>query len=110
MVKGFACQDSVPGDEKPGGVCALHSLNRMLPSFYARAQAYMHEVALAVKVVDEAQFFEASHALFAAQAQFFDDQTADKSRTQLYDELVAVVATMKGTSLIPMSLSLSCQY
>lgn len=52
----------------------------------------MHEVALAVKAVDESKFFPAARLLLAAQAQFFDDRVMDKTRSQLYSELVAVVS------------------
>jgi len=58
--------------------------------------SYMHEVALAVKRIDESKFFAASNAIFAVQTQFFDDRTMDKTRNQIYDELVAVVARVEG--------------
>ena len=58
--------------------------------------SYMHEVALAVKRIDESKFFAASNAIFAVQTQFFDDKTMDKTRNQIYDELTAVVARVEG--------------
>ena len=67
-----------------------------VPQPWHPQSAYMHEVALAVKMVDESKFFAASAAIFAAQAQFFDDKTADSTRNQIYDELVAVVSTVEG--------------
>jgi hypothetical protein len=67
-------------------------LFQCVPQPWHPQSAYMHEVALAVKAVDEAHFFASAYALFAEQEQFFDDRTADKTRNQIYDELVAVVA------------------
>ena len=67
-------------------------LFQCVPQPWHPQSSYMHEVALAVKLVDESKFMPAASALFAAQAQFFDDATADKTRNQIYDELVAVVA------------------
>ena len=58
--------------------------------------SHMHKFALAVKRMDESKFFAASNAIFAVQTQFSDDKTMDKSRNQIYDELMAVVARVEG--------------
>ena len=65
-----------------------------VPQPWHPQSSYMHEVSLAVKIVDESKFFSACSAIFAAQENFFDDKTADKTRNQIYDALVEVVAVV----------------
>ncbi|KAJ3212732.1 hypothetical protein HDU83_000504 [Entophlyctis luteolus] len=48
----------------------------------------LHEVAIAVHQIDATKFLPFSSKLYAAVAdRWFDDQTYDKSRTQIYEEL-----------------------
>jgi hypothetical protein len=70
--------------------------------------AYMHEVALAVKCIDESLFFTAATALFDKQEQFFDGPTQDKSRNQIYSELAAVVAAATGLEATAIAEYVTC--
>mmetsp|Transcript_44802 Transcript_44802/g.115952 ORF Transcript_44802/g.115952 Transcript_44802/m.115952 type:complete len:205 (+) Transcript_44802:71-685(+) len=55
----------------------------------------MHEAALAVREVAGPQkFWEFCEALFAKQENFFDDAVADKSRSQIYAELLEIAASV----------------
>ena len=63
-----------------------------VPQPWHPQSAVMHEVSFAVKAVDESKFYAAVFEIFKAQEEFFDSNTAEKSRSQLYEELVAVVA------------------
>eukprot|EP00617_Octactis_speculum_P018428 CAMPEP_0185744014 /NCGR_PEP_ID=MMETSP1174-20130828/1972_1 /TAXON_ID=35687 /ORGANISM="Dictyocha speculum, Strain CCMP1381" /LENGTH=207 /DNA_ID=CAMNT_0028417111 /DNA_START=27 /DNA_END=650 /DNA_ORIENTATION=+ len=51
----------------------------------------MHEVVLAVKIVNLDFFYPACNALFKEQALFFDSATFDKTRQELYAAMVDVV-------------------
>jgi len=52
---------------------------------------YLHEVSLAVALLDEAAFFPAVNALFKSMDQFSDEATWHKSRHQIYVELTGVL-------------------
>jgi len=86
--------DCLYGDVMPPLMAAgqVDWLFQCVPQPWHPQSSYMHEVALAVKLVDESKFMPAASALFAAQSQFYDTATADKTRNQIYDNLVAVVA------------------
>lgn len=66
-------------------------LFQCVPQPWHPQSSYMHEVALAVRQYDEPKFLPAASALFAAQTRFDDNETANKTRNQIYDDLVAVV-------------------
>ena len=66
-------------------------LFQCVPQPWHPQSPYNHEVALAVRQFDEPKFLPAASALFAAQSRFGDDDTANKTRNQIYDDLVAVV-------------------
>eukprot|EP00615_Pteridomonas_danica_P011575 CAMPEP_0114354840 /NCGR_PEP_ID=MMETSP0101-20121206/19776_1 /TAXON_ID=38822 ORGANISM="Pteridomonas danica, Strain PT" /NCGR_SAMPLE_ID=MMETSP0101 /ASSEMBLY_ACC=CAM_ASM_000211 /LENGTH=166 /DNA_ID=CAMNT_0001496499 /DNA_START=64 /DNA_END=564 /DNA_ORIENTATION=- len=65
-----------------------------VPQPWHAQSSYMHEVALAVKLVDESKFYPACQAIFAKQEDFFDSNCMDKTRMQIYDELIAIVASV----------------
>jgi hypothetical protein len=54
----------------------------------------MHEAALAVRAVSPEKFHPFCKLLFARQTEYFDKNTYDKSRSQIYSELVALAATL----------------
>ena len=82
--------DLLSAQNQPAGVELVF---QNVPQPWHPQSAVMHEVAFAVRNVDEALFFPASRALFASQELFFDRNSCNKSRTELYKELVRVVST-----------------
>jgi len=54
--------------------------------------AIMHEVALAVELVDATKYNTFADKLFKNQQNFFDGQVYEKSRRQLHEELVKLAA------------------
>ena len=52
-----------------------------------------HEAALAVKTLDEGKYLEFCKILFEKQTEFFDKNTYDLSRTQIYQKLVTVAGS-----------------
>lgn len=69
--------------------------------------SYMHEAALAVEAVDANKYASFATALFAAQGQFFDDVTWDKSRAQIYAELAELAASSVGVDAAAVSAKLA---
>jgi hypothetical protein len=49
--------------------------------------AMMHESAIAVRMMDPSLFFKYSKLLFERQEEFFDDQTYNLSRSEIYSKL-----------------------
>eukprot|EP00618_Florenciella_parvula_P019380 CAMPEP_0119517262 /NCGR_PEP_ID=MMETSP1344-20130328/34205_1 /TAXON_ID=236787 /ORGANISM="Florenciella parvula, Strain CCMP2471" /LENGTH=209 /DNA_ID=CAMNT_0007554835 /DNA_START=57 /DNA_END=686 /DNA_ORIENTATION=+ len=77
------------GPDKFGGQVELVFQN--VPQPWHAQSSYMHEVALAVSLVNEAAFYPAVSAIFEAQTDFFDDKVMDKTRSQVYSDLIDVV-------------------
>ena len=69
--------------------------------------SYMHEAALAVEAIDADKYTPFATALFANQAQFFDDTTWDKSRAQIYGELAGLAASAVGVDAGALSAKLA---
>eukprot|EP01094_Clydonella_sp_ATCC50884_P007787 TRINITY_DN1702_c0_g1_i2.p1 TRINITY_DN1702_c0_g1~~TRINITY_DN1702_c0_g1_i2.p1 ORF type:complete len:198 (-),score=71.24 TRINITY_DN1702_c0_g1_i2:323-916(-) len=80
--------------EHPSRVCILfrHQVQPWHPQ-----GILLHEAALAVERVDEDKFWPFCEALFAAQEQFYDEPTENKTRRQIYEEL-AEIAQSVGVS------------
>ncbi|KAK3827787.1 MAG: hypothetical protein J3Q66DRAFT_321086 [Benniella sp.] len=58
------------------------------------------EAALAVEKVDPTQFARYSNVLFTQQKKFFDEAVVDKSRSDIYNELVSLIPTSPEPSTI----------
>lgn len=56
----------------------VEMLFQNVPQPWHAQSSYMHEVALAVKLVDESLFYEACQAIFAKQDSFFGKYWAEK--------------------------------
>lgn len=52
----------------------------------------LHEVTLAARALSERAFFACANALYAKQEEFSDEKLWDKSRQQIYDLMVEIVA------------------
>lgn len=80
--------DVVPHYEKMPGKVQFIFRHQVQP--WHPQSTLLHEAALAVEKVDPSKFFEFSGKLFQEQDSFNDQNTANKSRLQIYAELADI--------------------